>query len=89
MSVPEDPLRRARRVLRRLAGGLWQGMIHYGLFAAMGPAPLLKEPAPGAGHPSGDLAPEPATPPGHPERVLPDVPPTGAEEHLWRQLGHL
>ncbi|MEU6731385.1 DUF6059 family protein [Nonomuraea wenchangensis] len=86
--MQEDPLRRTRRLLRRLAGGLWQGMIHYGLFAAMGPAPLLKEPAPAAEPPSDDLAPGPATPPGHPERVLPDVPPTDVEERLWRQLGH-
>ena len=30
--------------------------------------------------------PEPVLPPGHPERLVPDVPPSPAERHLWSEL---
>lgn len=91
--MPEDPLNRTRRVLRSLASGLWQGLIHYGFFFGMLPGPppelssgLASEPSPAP--PSGEARAGQDPPPGHPERRTPHLPLTETEERLWRELGH-
>ncbi|WP_327085915.1 hypothetical protein OIE66_26685 [Nonomuraea sp. NBC_01738] len=78
---------RIRRLLRTMLATLWKGCVYSGFYYGMASGAEYVA-AIRASAPEG-TGPRCGLPAGHPERMIPDVPPTGAEELLWRDLGPL